>query len=247
MAETEYEYRVQAIGSGVSPYATLTVTTAATINSNNDPIADTPIFTEPVFDEEENSVTLKWTNLGAGYTYILLKAGNMIEDFDPSSSEYVDAHPAAAGFEGYGLVAYHAQSYSSPLITVVYTTAKPLEITGHEVFETPQGTQFTLLWKAETGLTYNIYRKGEQISEALSFSDTIGSWTDENPDEGKNEYRLVAFYYDPEVDYQRPTFSNPYELNKPTQTQSQSAAALDAFWADYDFNLVDDDVLNAIA
>jgi hypothetical protein len=110
-----------------------------------------------------------------------------------------------------------------------------LEITGHENLS---GGKFTLLWEAESGVSYNIFRAGRNISGNLTFSnDNIGSWTDNNS-LANNDYMLVAVYQDGQT--YRVTFSNIYNLKKPLQSQAANAA-LNAFWSNYDL----DDVLIA--
>ncbi|MDR1269477.1 MAG: hypothetical protein LBK82_08130 [Planctomycetaceae bacterium] len=241
-SDTPYEYRVTAIGDENYGYTTLTVKTAAKTNNGGEPIVDTPIFvTEPVYDNTENKVTLEWTNLGDEYTYVLYKAGRVVIDFGANSS-YVDTQLSASGVEGYALLAYHKTTYqlSNVTMSVVHTTAKPLEITGNEA---SADGKFTLLWDAEPGITYSIFRAGRNISGDLTFSnDNIGRWTDNNP-LANNDYMLVAVYQDGQT--YRATFSNIYNLKKPLQ--SQVAAALNAFWADYDLDVnVDDEILNVI-
>jgi hypothetical protein len=54
---------------------------------------------------------------------------------------------------------------------------------------------------------------------------------------------LVAVYQDGQT--YRATFSNIYNLKKPLQ--SQAAAVLNTFWADYNLDVIEDDVLNAFA
>ncbi|MDR2440672.1 MAG: hypothetical protein LBE12_15020, partial [Planctomycetaceae bacterium] len=68
-----------------------------------------------------------------------------------------------------------------------------------------------------------------------------GYWTDASP-LANNDYMLVATYQDGTT--YRATFSNIYNLKKTTQS---AANILDAFWADCDFNPVDDEILNAMA
>ncbi|MDR2754662.1 MAG: hypothetical protein LBC20_03055, partial [Planctomycetaceae bacterium] len=58
-----------------------------------------------------------------------------------------------------------------------------------------------------------------------------------------NEYVLYVGYLDSQGRTIW-TWSTPYVVQKPTTAQAQS---LDTFWADYDYNLVDDEILNAIA
>jgi hypothetical protein len=175
---------------------------------------------------------------------VLYKAGRVVVSFGTDDS-YVDKNPSASGVEGYALIAYHktTNQVSNVTMSVVHTTAKPLEITGHEVLA---NGQLRLQWDVEPGMTsYNIYRAGKNLSGSLSFSNnSSGSWTDTNP-LANNDYILVATYYDSQTETYRATFSNIYTLQKPLQ--SQTVNALNAFWADYGFDLVEDDILNAIA
>jgi hypothetical protein len=92
-------------------------------------------------------------------------------------------------------------------------------------------------------MSYNIYRAGKNLSS--DFSNLSGSWTDENP-LANNDYILVAIYYDSQTETYRATFSNIYNLQKPLQAQAMSQAAnpLDAFWANYDLDLINDDILS---
>jgi chitodextrinase len=241
-ANTQYEYRVQASGAGGhSAYAVLSEKTTAKTDHNGTVIVDTPMFvTEPAYNSAENNITIEWTNLGDEYTYVLYKTGRVVANFS-SDNSYIDANPSVSGVEGYALLAFHkiTQQLSNVTMSVVHTTAKPLEITGHDSL--PDG-KFRLLWTAEQGVSYNIFRAGRNLSGQLTFDNNIGFWQDDNP-LSNNDYMLVAVYQDGQT--YRTTFSNIYNLKK--TTQSQSAVVLDAFWADYDLNLVDDDVLNAIA
>jgi hypothetical protein len=231
-AGTTYQYRVQAVGSAFSD--AITVTTLA-----NDPtVTDVPAITNTTVNSQTNAVTLAWSDLGNDYTYVLYKAGRVVVDFS-SDNSYTDTNPPNSGVEGYALLAYNKKTskLSSVTMSVVWTTAKPLEITGHEV--SPDG-KITLLWDAEQGVIYNIFRAGRNISGQITFSGSAGTWTDNNP-QANNDYMLVATYNDGTT--YRATFSNIYTLKKPTSSQ---AAALDTFWAEYDGVTVDDDVLNAI-
>jgi hypothetical protein len=236
-ANTQYEYRVTATGNeGNSGYTALTAKTAAKTDNNGKVIVDTPMFVmEPVYNNIGNSVTLEWTNLGNEYTYVLYKAGRVVVNFGNDNS-YIDTNPSASGVEGYALMAYHkaTQQLSSVTMSVVHTTAKPVEITGYEV---SSDGKIKLLWEAEPGVSYNIFRAGKNISGNLTFNnDNIGSWTDNNP-LVNNDYMLVAVYQDGQT--YRATFSNIYNLKKPLQSQSANAA-LNAFWSNYDLDLIDD-------
>jgi hypothetical protein len=235
---TQYEYRVKATSThGNSDYTTLTAQTVAVTDNNG---VDTPMFLSTE-EHDLGNVTLEWTDLGENYTYVLYKAGRVVVNFDTDNS-YTDNNPSASGVEGYALIAYHKPTgqLSSITMSVVHTTAKPVVITGYEV--TPEG-KFTLLWDAEPGISYNIFRSGRNLSGQLVFNNNnTGQWTDDNP-LNNNDYMLVAIYQEGQT--YRATFSNIFNLK--TTTQSQAANAFDAFWADYDFNLVDDEILNAIA
>jgi hypothetical protein len=66
-------------------------------------------------------------------------------------------------------------------------------------------------------------------SQYADFDSGIASWIDNNPLED-NDYMLFASYEDQHGN-RTSTFSNIYSLKKPTQ--SQTANALDAFWANY--------------
>jgi hypothetical protein len=117
-------------------------------------------------------------------------------------------------------------------MSVVHTTAKLVEITGHENLS---DGKIKLLWKAESGVSYSIFRAGRNISGDLIFNnDNIGCWTDNNP-LANNDYMLVAVYQDGQT--YRATFSNIYNLKKPLQSQSANAA-LNAFWSNYDLDLI---------
>jgi hypothetical protein len=213
------------------------------VDSTGKAIVDTPVFLEPTQSNE--SVTLTWTNLGSDYTYILYKAGRVV--VNDARTSYTDNSPSGSGVEGYILKSYHRPTGKTsvvPTTTVVYTTAKATEITGYEI---SANNKITLFWDAEPGVFYYIYRSGKNISgQAITItSGQSASWTDDNP-LPTNDYMLYAQYRpDPNSPKFQTTFSNIYSLKKPTQ--SQTVNALDAFWADYGFDLVDDDILNAIA
>ncbi|MDR2438088.1 MAG: fibronectin type III domain-containing protein, partial [Planctomycetaceae bacterium] len=241
-ANTQYEYRVKAASdSGDSKYTTLTVRTTATTDSNGNTIVDTPVFLTTT--TSDGCVILTWTKLGSDYEYILYKAGRVV--VNNGSTSYTDTSPSGSGVEGYVLKSYYtltAQTSAVSTTTVVYTTAKPLEITGYEV---SADSKIKLFWDTEPGFYYYIYRSGKNISGTISNdSGQSASWTDNAP-LATNDYMLYAVYsLDSNPSQQQITFSNIYSVKKPTQS---AATAFDAFWADYNFNLVDEDVLNAFA
>jgi hypothetical protein len=227
--DTQYEYRVKATStSGNSEYTTLITKTAAKTDSNGEAIVDTPVFLAPT-ENNDNSITITWTNLGSDYIYTLYKAGRIVVSND-NSSNFTDNTPSLNGVEGYVLMARNTVTggRSVQATSVVWTTAKPLEITGYEVVD---NTKIMLQWDVDSEVKYySIFRKGINISGRLTdFDSGIASWIDNNPLED-NDYMLFASYEDQNGN-RTSTFSNLYSLKKPTQ--SQTVNAFDAFWADY--------------
>ncbi|MDR2763191.1 MAG: fibronectin type III domain-containing protein, partial [Planctomycetaceae bacterium] len=213
-ADTEYEYRLQAITSdGSTAYAYLTVKTANTTDSKGNAIADIPVFSEPTIDNVNNTVTLTWTNLGADYSYYLYKAGK-----PTTVTEDNYTFSASNEVEGYVLMAYNLTTGATSAITttVVYSsTAKPIEITGYEI--THDGN-IALQWQAESGFSYFVYRDGKVISGTSAITadsnanNGIITWTDTQTKDDNN-YMLFASY---DTNFSKQTFSNLYNAKKPS-------------------------------
>jgi hypothetical protein len=127
-------------------------------------------------------------------------------------------------------------SHALPIVVTLDQSPVKAEILGHEI--TSEGT-IKLNWSITNAQQFVVFRNGIPVS-SNSNSQTL---TDINPKNGNNEYVLYVGYVN-EVGRTIWTWSSPYVVQKPT---TQTANALDMFWADYDFNPVDDDVLNAIA
>jgi hypothetical protein len=98
-----------------------------------------------------------------------------------------------------------------------------------------------LNWDIPNSTQFIIFRNGIPVSGVVSDQ----TWTDSSPltTSNDNQYTLYVNYEDAQG-FSYWTWSSPYVVQKPT-TQSQSA--INTFWANYDFDLVDDDILNAIA
>ncbi|MCL2711478.1 MAG: fibronectin type III domain-containing protein, partial [Planctomycetaceae bacterium] len=209
-AGTTYQYRVQAVGSAFTAPISVTTLTANEIAA--------PIFLAPII--ENGKVTLTWTNLGPEYIYMVLKSGQTVVSFNNFHSDafYVDTNPSAAGAESYAILACNTTTWEIsqiPATTVVWTSAQPLEITGHEVL--PAGGGIRLFWDIAPGMTpgvdvfYAVFRSGVNISGT---SIMTNEWTDRNP-LPNNDYTLLAMYY--ENSSWDSTFSNVYSVAMPIQ------------------------------
>jgi hypothetical protein len=146
----------------------------------------------------------------------------------------------------YYVYAYNAaqQKWSHALPIVISSSQSPVkaEILSHEI---TADHQIKLSWSSAIAASqFVIFCNGIPVS---SNDINNNSWTDRHPRE-KNQYVLYVGYLDHEGRTHW-TWSSPYVVQKPTSTPSaaQSAKTLDAFWADYGFDLVEDDILNAIA
>jgi hypothetical protein len=102
-----------------------------------------------------------------------------------------------------------------------------------------------LNWSISNASQFVVFRNGIPVSS----NSAQQTWTDTNP-LTNNEYVLYVGYVN-EQGRTIWTWSAPYVVQKPTTSSSAAQTtqvnALDAFWADYDFNPVDDEILNAIA
>jgi hypothetical protein len=195
-ASTTYQYRVQAVGSNFTQPISVTTTSSTAMTS--------PIVLET--KTENGQTKLTWTDLGNEYTYTVFKAGRIVASFD-SKAYYVDDAMPTSGIEGYAIMAYNRdlKQYSSLVTTVAWTSAPPLEITGHE--KLPDGG-IKLQWDAEPGLRYSVFRAGMNVSGASYI--TTGEWIDRSPQSG-NDYMLVAVYQNGTS--WNATFSNLYTVS----------------------------------
>jgi uncharacterized lipoprotein NlpE involved in copper resistance len=241
-ADTQYEYRVKATtdNNGESNFTTLTTQTSAKLDENGKSIVDIPVFLSSKINSD-GSVTLTWTDLGSDYSYILYKAGRVVVNGGLDNS-YTDTSPANNGIEGYILRSYYRPTGKTSAVTttVVYSSSvKSVEITG---YETSSDGQITLLWDAEAGVTYYIFRAGKNISGQIlgdSSSNGIASWTDSEPQDN-NDYMLYASYPLPDqIGKYKTTFSNIYNVKKIISPQA-SALPINQFWANYDLDLLND-------
>jgi fibronectin type 3 domain-containing protein len=234
-AGTTYQYQVQAIGSAFSSAVSIS-TANAQIDGKT--VIDTPTILETKMETNGRTI-ISWTDLGKDYVYTVLKAGRIVVSFGDAAS-YVDTNPPTSGVEGYAIMAYNTvlRQYSNLVTTVAWTSAPPLEITGHE--ELPDG-KIKLTWDAEPGMFYSVFRAGTNVSGPfISVDDfTVAGWIDENP-KSSNDYMLVAIYHDGTSS--SATFSNLYTVNKPAQTLASTATSLDAFWNEYALNGIEDDL-----
>jgi hypothetical protein len=124
-------------------------------------------------------------------------------------------------------------------LPVVLSTA-PVKsaIVSHEL--TAQGG-IKLNWNIPESQQFIVFRNGIPVSGTISSK----TWTDTEPlpIAAGNQYILYVNYSD-ENGSSYWTWSSPYVVQKPT---SQAAASpLDTFWAEYDTETVDDEVLSAI-
>jgi hypothetical protein len=229
-AGTTYWYKVQAIESELSKEIN-----ATTLSSD---ITDIPIVTET--KTENGNVTFAWSDLGNEYTYYIFKNGNLVTPNGQTTTNYIDDKPATT--TEYYVYAYNAAmlkgwSHALPIVVTLDQSPVKAEILSHEI--TSEGG-IKLNWSITNARQFVVFRNGIPLSSnSNSNSQTL---TDMNPKNGNNEYVLYVGYVN-EVGRTIWTWSSPYVVQKPT---TQTANALDMFWADYDFNLVDDDVFNVI-
>ncbi|MDR0608973.1 MAG: hypothetical protein LBG58_02590, partial [Planctomycetaceae bacterium] len=192
------------------------------------------------------TATLEWTNLGNDYTYYVFRNGALVSQ-SQTTAEYNDRNVPTT--TRYLIYAYNniTGEWIKSLPTVLSSAPVQAEIVSHEV--TTQGG-IKLNWNIPGSSQFIIFRNGIPVSGNVSGQ----TWTDATPlaVSGGNQYTLYVNYLDSQG-YSYWTWSAPYVVQKPTTTTTSSSAAqtttnaaLDAFWAGYSFDFVDDDVLNAI-
>jgi hypothetical protein len=231
--ETTYSYRVQAVGSAFSE--TLSVTT---LSEDDD---DVPVVLKSELNAETKTATLEWVDLGNDYTYYVFRNGALVAQSQMVAGYNDNNLPTTTR---YLIYAYNQLSGEWTKSLPVVLSAAPVnaEIVSHEV--TSDGG-IKLNWNLPDSSQFIIFRNGIPVSGVVSGQ----TWTDQNPLATSigNQYTLYVNYFDTQ-EYSYWTWSAPYVVQKPTTPSTASSAnALDTFWADYDFNPVDDDVLNAIA
>ncbi|MCL2711339.1 MAG: fibronectin type III domain-containing protein, partial [Planctomycetaceae bacterium] len=208
IAGTQYEYRVQAVGSAFTE--PIFVTTLASTET------DVPIFLDPYVDEFGRT-TLTWTDLGEDYTFTIFRQGQMIAR-DVSGTSFFDANPPASwGVLEYAIRAFNESTQDSArMVTTIAWNAnviRSVEFTGFEITE--DGVQ--LFWDATPDTEYQIMRLGATLGR-----DVTSGWTDTRPMD-RNDYVLMAFY---EVDGRLiRTYSNVFTV----QWTQPSAAPIGAF------------------
>ncbi|MCL2709347.1 MAG: fibronectin type III domain-containing protein [Planctomycetaceae bacterium] len=177
-AETDYEYRVQAVGSAFTE--PIFVTTLASTET------DVPIFLD-TYVNEFGQITLTWTDLGEDYTYTIFRQGQMIAR-DVSGTSFLDTKPPASwGVLEYSIRAFNeATQDSARMVTTIAwnTNIRPVEFTGFEITE--NGVQ--LFWDASPDTEYQIMRLGATLGR-----DVTSGWTDNRPMD-RNDYVLMALY-----------------------------------------------------
>ncbi|MDR3111241.1 MAG: fibronectin type III domain-containing protein [Planctomycetaceae bacterium] len=240
-ADTSYSYRVQAVGSAFS--IEISAKTAAKI-VNGKEVTDAPVVLSTVTSNGTTNVT--WTDLGSNYRYLVYKDAQLVVNLERVTS-YADSNPSAT--TTYSVYAYNDTlkkwSWATPI--VVTTTAPKIEITGHEILS---DGSIKLTWSG-VGTNYMVYQSGFPAS-GTSYLKTA-QWTDTQP-LVENQYQIYASYRDPADGRTKWTWSNLYFVKKssvgapaaPTASPSE-ASPLDAFWAEYDYDLiVDDEMLSAV-
>jgi hypothetical protein len=221
-SETTYSYRVQAVGSAFSEE--VSVTTLA------DSVSDVPVMLKSELNTANKTATLEWVDLGGDYTYYVFRNGALVAQSQTNAGYNDNNIPTTTR---YLIYAYNEQTgeWTKSLPVVLSSATVQAEIVSHEV--TPQGG-IELNWNIPDSNQFIIFRNGIPVSGNISGQ----TWTDTTPlaTSGGNQYTLYVNYLD-DRGYSYWTWSAPYVVQKPTVT---SNAAIDAFWADYDFNLVDE-------
>jgi hypothetical protein len=240
-ADTSYSYRVQAVGSAFS--TDISAKTAAKI-VNGKEVTDAPVVLSTVTSND--TTTVAWTDLGSNYRYLVYKDAQLVVNLERVTS-YADSNPSAT--TTYSVYAYNDTlkkwSWATPI--VVTTSAPKIEITGHEILS---DGSIKLTWSG-VGTNYMVYQSGFPASGTSYLRTT--QWTDTQP-LADNQYQIYASYRDPADGRTKWTWSNLYFVkNSPivapaAPTASPSAMSpLDAFWAEYDYDLiVDDEMLSAV-